>query len=194
MISSWLAPSVTICAVIIAALLTYYNNSRLHVTQERLKWINAQLGDFYGPLYSISEASGVAWIEFNRQIDTLDRASWNFEFTDIERREWIYWMSNVFMPANRRMYEIIVSRSHLLVGDKMPEVLSEFCAHTSTYEVIVNKWRQGDEVVIISKIAFPVDFREYISTTFLSLKRQQQELLRRVEPGRKQRFRPRRKT
>lgn len=60
MVSYWLAPTATIFAALVAALFAYRNNSRLHEAQERLKWINSQLGDFYGPLYSISEAQHVA--------------------------------------------------------------------------------------------------------------------------------------
>lgn len=109
----------------------------------------------------------------------------DYDLTEDERREWVSWMSNVFMPANRRMYEILVTRSHLLIGDTIPEVYSQFCAHIATYEVVMYRWSQGDESVISSPIRFPDGFRDQIEDSFLALKRQQQELLRRVQPSRR---------
>ncbi|SFR27555.1 hypothetical protein SAMN04488564_111104 [Lentzea waywayandensis] len=185
MITYWLAPTATIFAAIVAAFIAYRNNIRLHEAQERLKWINAQLAEFYGPLYSISEASNVAWVQFRKLVRPEGGYLFDYDLSEEEQKEWISWMTNVFMPANKRMYEIIVTRSHLLVGETIPEVYAQFCAHMATYEVVVYRWSQGDVSVLNSPIQFPDGFRTNIAESFLHLKRQQQELLLRVQPSRR---------
>ncbi|MBB5959629.1 hypothetical protein FHS29_006250 [Saccharothrix tamanrassetensis] len=187
--ASWLAASATVCATVLAALFAYINTNRVHQAQERLKWINAQLGEFYGPLYSIALAGEVAWKQFRIQVRPEGGYLFDYDLTEDEKREWTRWMSTVIMPANRRMYEIIVTKSHLLVGDEMPPLFLRFCAHVASYEVLIKNWEQNDYSIINSQIKFPQGYREQISETFLSLKRQQQDLLQRVEPSRRRRLR-----
>jgi hypothetical protein len=52
--------------------------------------------------------------------------------------EWIAWMRTVFMPANRTIHELIVTKTHLLDDDEMPAVLLAFLAHVSGYEVTMS--------------------------------------------------------
>lgn len=182
MLTSWLPASATVCAAFIAALFAYGNNLRLHQAQERLRWVNAQLAELYGPMYSISEAGQVAWDEFCKEVQPDGGEPTIVDLTGSHRETFMSWMRNVFMPINRRLYELVVSRSHLLVGERMPDNYKEFCGHVAAYEVILYRWDKGDESLIAASTHFPSGFREEIQKTFVKLKRQQQELLRRVEP------------
>lgn len=179
---SWIAPSATVFAAVVAALLAYLNNGRMHRSQERLKWINAQLGEFYGPLFSLSQAGEAAWREFRNQVVPGDEYVFNLDLTDTQKEEWRRWMASVFMPMNRRMHELIISRSHLLVGDAFPEEFVAFCAHVAAYEVILFRWSIGDFSVLNSPMRFPQEYREHISQVYGQLKGQQQTLLRHVRP------------
>ncbi|HTI24074.1 MAG TPA: hypothetical protein VL652_23955 [Kutzneria sp.] len=179
---SWIAPSATIFAAVVAALLAYLNNNRMHRSQERLKWTNAQLGEFYGPLFSLSQAGEAAWLEFRNQVAPGAEYLFAGELTETQKEEWRRWMTSVFMPINRRMHELIISRSHLLVGDEYPPQFVAFCAHVAAYEVILFRWSLGDHSVINSTMRFPQDYRQHIAQVYTQLKGQQQALLRYVQP------------
>jgi hypothetical protein len=181
-LNSWIAPTATIVAAIIAALLAYGNNARLHRSQETLKRVNAQIGDFYGPLFSISEASEAAGHAFRSQVRPGKEYFFARELTSAEQDKWESWITTVFMPANRRMYEILISHSHLIVDD-MPQAFLDFCAHVSCYEVILHSWEQGDYTELNSVLRFPDGFREQIRNDFFRLKERQRVLLRQVHEG-----------
>jgi hypothetical protein len=183
-LSSWLPASATVCAAFVAVLFAYRNNLQLHQAQERLNWINTQLRDLYGPMYSICEAGQVAWDQFRKEVQLDGGEPAIGDLTGVYRESFMSWMRNVFMPANRRLYELIVSRSHLLVGERMPDTYKQFCAHVAAYEVILYRWEQCDESMITASTPFPSGFREEIQAAFIRLKRQQQELLKSVEPRR----------
>ena len=91
------------------------------------------------------------------------------------------WMSTVFMPLNRRMVEIIITRAHLVEQDYMPPQLLALCAHVSGYEVLIKKWEDGDYSRMVPYIVFPSIVIDYVETSFAKLKKRQASLLGRAE-------------
>ena len=100
--------------------------------------------------------------------------------TDEQRAVWARWIGSVFMPVNKRSYEVIVTKAHLLEGEEMPQCLLDFCAHVAGYEAILNSWDNGDYSVVGSLLDYPgAPYLDYIRETFVALKKRQQVLLRR---------------
>ena len=62
------AASAAICIAVLGALLSYASTRRLDRAKARLDRLNAQLQEFYGPLYAIFQAEHIAHLKF---VDTL---------------------------------------------------------------------------------------------------------------------------
>ena len=52
---------VTVLVALGGYLITYWNNIRLSQYSEQLNRINKQLGEFYGPLYSLVDTGNQVW-------------------------------------------------------------------------------------------------------------------------------------
>src|SRR5262245_20332544 len=123
----------TVSLAFIGFLSTYLNNLRLSQRSEKLARVNRQLSELYGPLFALTHASDTAWNAFASEKGPGHINIFEMEHspTESELQEWRLWMTTVFMPINLRMYEIILSKSDLLIETKMPECLLQFCAHVT---------------------------------------------------------------
>lgn len=63
-----IAASAAVCVAVLGALLSFIYSRQLQRRQARLERLNAQLRDFYGPLYAIFQANRIAHLRF---VDTL---------------------------------------------------------------------------------------------------------------------------
>jgi hypothetical protein len=86
-------------------------------------------------------------------------------------------MTTVFMPINLRMYDIILSKSDLLIETKMPECLLLFCAHVTAYQAVIKKWENNDYSEHLSIIAYPMEIIEYSKNSYQTIKAEQERLL-----------------
>ena len=59
-----IAASAAICVAVLGALLSFIYSRQLQRRQARLERLNAQLRDFYGPLYAIFQANHIAHLRF----------------------------------------------------------------------------------------------------------------------------------
>jgi hypothetical protein len=182
--TAWITAAASVLVAVGAGLLTYRNARRLHQQQAQLERINAQLGELYGPLLALAATSDAAWQAFRGVFrpDSYFAVSGQ-DLSDEERMAWVRWMKIVFMPANRRAYELIVTKAHLLTGQDVPKCLLDFCAHVAGYQVVVDQWENGDYSRLTSFIDHPRKaYLDYIAESFVELKRRQQELLALVKP------------
>jgi hypothetical protein len=170
--TEWIAASASLVVATTAVLLTYRTNRRLSQRQDQLARINLQLEQFYGPLLTLSSVSNAAW---DVLIRTYRRERVAFleggTVTEEDRDVWVQWMQGVFMPANRRIYEVLVTKAHLLAaGDDMPQSLLDFCVHVAGYEIVMKQWERGDYSRLISLIDYPTQpFLEYVRSSFAAL-------------------------
>jgi hypothetical protein len=171
----------SVLVAVLAGLLTYRNSRVLGMRQDRLARLNAQLEELYGPLFALAQASAAAFAALRERHEHGRVYGSGTELTDEQRQVWTQWMTTVFMPMNRRSYEIIVTKAHLLDGDEMPQCLLDFCAHVAGYEAIVGRWDNGDYSTVGSLLNHPGDpYVEHLRETFGRLKRRQQQVLRSV--------------
>jgi hypothetical protein len=177
-VTAWITAAASVLVALLAGLLTYRNNQRLGLRQDQLARVNAQLEEFYGPLLALSQASNRAWLAFRRRYRPGGPYFDGTE-TEADRNNWVHWMREVFIPTNRRIYEIIVTKAHLLDDDEMPPCLLDLCAHVAGYEAMVKRWDKGDTTELTSLLNHPSEpFLQYVSESFARLKHLQQELLR----------------
>jgi hypothetical protein len=143
----------------------------------RLDRLNAQLQEFYGPLYAIFQAEHIAHLKF---VDTLRPGSSTLFAPDVpplnddELALWRLWAQSTHQHRSSRAYEVIISKAHLLIEDEMPQCLLAFCAHKAGYDVLIERWKQQDYSEHLSVVRHPGDeLRDYLRESFTRLKREQ---------------------
>lgn len=170
---------ITVVLAFIGYLVTYLNNIHLSQRSERLGRVNRQLGELYGPLFGVSQASDRAWLAFR----TKYRPGQAFfgqgqPPNEDELQAWRLWMKTVFMPNNTKMYELILSKSDLLIEPRMPGGLLDLCAHVAAYQTVLKRWEDNDFSEHLSLIQYPQQaVIEYAQTSFEALKAEQAKLL-----------------
>jgi hypothetical protein len=168
----------SVLVALVAGLVAYRNNKRLTTRQDQLTRVNAQLEELYGPLYALSQASSTVFAAFQQRHphggSFVRGASLTREQVDV----WVQWMQTVFMPLNRRVFETIVTKAHLLEGDDMPQCMLDFCAHVAGYEALIKRWEDEDYRAIGSLLDHPGQaFDRYIKESFATLRARQRTLL-----------------
>jgi len=164
---------------IVGFLATYWSNLTLARRKDRLERVNEQLKELYGPLLALISAADSAWTVFRKDYRP-DGPFWdlNPEPTDAEGDAWRLWISTVFMPLNRQMRDLIVTKAHLLDEPTMPRCLLDLCAHVSAYEPILVRWQRNDFLSHKPALKFPkVEALRYARSSFTKLKTRQQDLL-----------------
>jgi hypothetical protein len=159
----------SLTAALVGYVATYFNNMRMAQRQAKLDRVNRQLSEFYGPLLAISSAGTETWDVFKRYRSA--------QGIDADFAEWQRWVNYVFMPGNRRLREVIITKADLLIDNDLPKCLTSFCAHVSGWEVALRRWEDGDYSITGSAIDYPVEVDEYARTSFLALKQEQMRLL-----------------
>jgi hypothetical protein len=172
-----IAASAAVCVAVLGALLSFIHSRQLQRRQARLERLNAQLRDFYGPLYAIFQANRIAHLRF---VDTLRPGSSALFAPDVrplndeELRLWRLWAESAHRHRSTPAYEVIISSAHLLIEDEMPECLLKFCAHKAGYDVLIERWKQGDYREHLSVVRHPGDeLLDYLQQSFTTLKREQ---------------------
>jgi|SRR4051812_14117028 hypothetical protein len=98
-----------------------------------------------------------------------------------ELNTWRLWMTTVFMPINHRMYELILSKSNLLIKLQIPESLLLLSAHVAAYQAVLERWKNKDYSEHTSLIEYPNEkLLDYARSSFQALKAEQAELLRKA--------------
>jgi hypothetical protein len=174
------AAAVAAIVALFGAITAYANALRLARRKDRLDRINRQLGEFYGPLYALVTASNRSWDEFRNDHRPGGGAYWDQSSppTDDEAVAWRTWITAVFMPLNRRMRDVVVTRADLITEADIPRCLLDLCAHVSAYEAILAQWERGDFHENKPPLPFPRQaLNAYIPAAFSQLKLAQSELL-----------------
>ncbi|WKZ46770.1 MAG: hypothetical protein QY306_13220 [Anaerolineales bacterium] len=170
---------ITVFLAFVGYLATYLNNLRLSQRSEKLDRVNRQLSELYGPLFALTHASDIAWRGFR----SVNRPGQPYYFgtgnapTEAELTAWRLWMTTVFMPINLRIYEIILSKSDLLIETQMPECLLMFCAHVTAYQAVLKKWESNDFSEHLSVINYPNEIIEYSKKSYQYIKAEQEKLI-----------------
>jgi len=171
--------TVTVGLAFLGYIITYFNNLRLSQRSERLERINSQLRELYGPMLALVNASNIAWKAFRAKYRINEEYYFDNKdlLNDEELNTWRLWITNVFMPINVRLYEIILTKSDLLIESQMPQCLLFFCAHVSVYQAVIKRWEQNDFSEYVSLIDYPAEeLLVYAQSSFENLKSQQEKL------------------
>ena len=175
--------SITLLVTVLVAfsgyLFTYWNNLRLTKRKERLDRIDRQLRELYGPLFALHSTSHAAWKAF-RSIYRPDVAGfWDKRNppNETEAEAWRLWITEVFMPINQRMVQVVQEHADLLEETEMHPCLINLSAHVAGYTFLLKAWDAGDYSRNTSPTLFPGDLGEYVQEHYERLQRTQAEIM-----------------
>ena len=173
--------ALTLLVTVGLALIGYLYALFLARRKDRLKRVNRQLSDLYGPLYALSSTGAHVWTSFRSQHRPHKGSFWKpgSSVDDKDADAFRLWIRSVFMPLNRQMMDLVVNRADLLEGTEIPECLLDLCAHISSYEALLVQWEKGDYTMNEPIVNFPrSELRDFAEKEFRRLKKEQDAILR----------------
>jgi hypothetical protein len=141
--------------------------------KDKLDLVNRRLNEFYGPLYVASRAGNIAY----RSLLKKQGKTQSFPILDDEMKEWMLWMTTIFMPLNDIREKIIIKKAALIIEEQMPQCLLDFVTHVVGYKAVLAKWAEGDYSERRSTIGWPPEFDIYVERSYAALKAKQTMLL-----------------
>jgi len=167
------ATALTILLAFVGYLATAWSAKMLARRKDKLEQVNRRLNEFYGPLYVASQAGNIAY----RSLLKKQGKTQSFPILDSEMKEWMLWMTTIFMPLNDIREKIIIEKAYLIVEEQMPHCLLDFVTHVVGYKAVLAKWAEGDYSERRSTIGWPPEFDIYVERSYAALKAQQTHLL-----------------
>ncbi|WP_217200338.1 hypothetical protein [Streptomyces buecherae] len=173
------------CASFLIAVMAYWLNHKGEIRRSlrtaRIDRVGSQLKDLYGPLLVLTETNEKAWKEYRRRyIQSVDASSTETPLSQSEEKRWRMWVENVFAPTAQKMRDIITEQGDLIIGGEMPPVVLDFCAHATTYDVLLADWGDADPSRC-TLIRHPgKNFLLYVRESYGTLKAEQALLLEAV--------------
>ena len=134
------AAVLTIFLAFAGYLLTFSFTRMMARRSDRLRLVDQRLNEFYGPLYVASRAGNIAY----RSLLKKQGKTQCHPIRDEDMKEWMLWMTTIFMPLNDVREKIIIEKAHLIVEEEMPLCLLEFVTHVVGYKAVLAKWADGD--------------------------------------------------
>ena len=154
-------------------LVTFMISRMLARRRDKLELVNRRLNEFYGPLYVASQAGNIAYRSLLKKQGKMQSEP----ILDSEMKEWVLWMTTIFMPLNDIREKIIIEKAHLIVEEQMPHCLLEFVTHVVGYKAVLSKWAERDYSERRSTIGWPPAFDVYVNRSYNALKAEQTRLL-----------------
>lgn len=167
------AAILTIVLAFAGYLVTFMNARLLARRRDKLKLVNKRLNEFYGPLYVASQAGQIAYKSMLKK----QGKEKNDIVTEAELKDWILWLTTIFVPLNNIREKIIIEKAYLIVEEEMPQCLLEFVTHVVGYKAVMAKWAKGDYSERRSLIDLPPEFDSYMQRSYAALKAEQTRLL-----------------
>ena len=167
------AATLTIILAFAGYLVTFMSTRMLARRQDKLRLVNMRLNEFYGPLYVASQAGNIAY----RSLLKKQGKTQSEPIRDEDMKEWVLWMTTIFMPLNDTREKIIIEMAYLIVEEQMPQCLLDFVTHVVGYKAVLSKWAEGDYSERRSTIGWPPEFDAYIRRSYQALKTQQTRLM-----------------
>jgi hypothetical protein len=167
------AAILTIVLAFAGYLVTFLGNRMMTVRADRLRLVDQRINEFYGPLYVATVAGNIAYHSLLKK----QGKTHCHPIRDEDLKEWVLWMTTIFMPLNDIREKIIIENAHLIVEEQMPQCLLDFVTHVVGYKALLAKWAEGNYTERRSMIGWPPDFDVYVERSYQALKAEQTRLL-----------------
>ncbi|SRR5712691_5830269 len=202
----WQTPLVSALAVLLAAFIPYLilkkqlvAQQRTLTQQEKLKRLESQISDFYGPLLALTQAGEKLWEEFCREqkrssTDFFEKRSDGSDgpptAENIESYKRV--VQAVFTPINERRERLVFEHAARVEEAPFPEVLVNLVAHVAEFRSVMGRWntqhsaadaleayKKDGKEVFQPRFPYPAqELKRYSTQTFQQLTQARDALLR----------------
>jgi len=182
-IVSIIAGTVSIIGWIINHILADYREEKKQNIMRNLENINQQLSELYGPLVFLCYEGQISFNDLREIITKNNKDIKDADNIKIENQKlWQFWVENDFFPRNEKMLRILMEKTHLIEGAKLPVYIIQFIEHYNSWKIAHERWKkEGIEYSGSSKIEYPSTFDEEIIKTFSKLKQLQNKYLTKIK-------------
>jgi len=159
---------------------TYLNNVRLSQRKERLDRIERQLRELYGPLFALHRTTTAAWKTFRSTYREGIIPYWSAKNppNDEETTAWRLWITEVFMPINEQMVQLVHDHADLLEETELPDPLLLLSVHVAAQRAVLKAWQTEDYSRHTSGTSYPRDaLEEYTVHHYQRLQRKHAEII-----------------
>ena len=167
------AAVLTIILAFVGYIVTFMINRMMARRADHLRLVDQRLNDFYGPIYVATVAGNIAY----KSLLGKQGKTQCHPIRDEDLKEWILWMTTIFMPLNDVREKIIIENAHLIIEEQMPQCLLDFVTHVVGYKALMAQWAEGDYTERRSIIGWPPEFDAYVKHSYKVLKAEQTRLL-----------------
>ena len=172
----------SILSWVINSIYSSWKTKRKEKFEARLQFIDKQLEELYGPLAFLVHEGENSF----KSIFKTNRKKWvSLKGDDPIPKEqlelWIFWVENDFFPRNEQIKHLLMEKTHLIEGAKVPDSHLQFMEHYNTWKLDHQRWKEdGVDYPFISRVNFPDEFNGEVLETFSSLKCEQNNFLDKI--------------
>ena len=150
------------------AILSFLLNGQLNRMADRrvakIRFVESQLKDLYGPLYAITKSNEAICEKFkadNHELVGKVENGDQLSDSDIQTRN--AWNLAVFQPSNIRMRDVIELNAHLFAAETIPDIVLAFLAHVENWQAISLGSDDASEKLSRELVSYPDGFAAYVS-------------------------------
>jgi len=125
----------TIVLAFVGYLVTFLSNRVMARHADRLRLVNQRINEFYGPLYVATLAGNIAY----KSLLKKQNKTQCHPIREEDLKEWVLWVTTIFMPLNDIREKIIIENAHLVLEEQMPQCLLDFVTHVVGYKALLSK-------------------------------------------------------
>jgi hypothetical protein len=178
-----IAIMVTVALAFIGYFVTFFSNRLLAKRREALDLIDAQISQFYGPLFIIATVGRIEYLALINKVGRTSEGELERPLAPAEFQEWRIWMTEVFMPMNEWCEKLLLGHAYLLREERLPDCIIDFFTHVAGYKPVLKKWADGDFSEQFSIIDFPTGLQDYAAKAYRELKAEQLRLIGLTKAG-----------
>ncbi len=144
----------------------------------QMEFTKQQLEELYGPLAFLILEGLQSFHDCNAALGWKEGEQWREVLSEQEHQTMSFWVEYEFFPRNKKILELLSSKTHLIEGEEVPESFLIFLDHYNSWYIKHLRWqKQGVEYGWHSKIPWPIHFNEDVLSTFKRLKKRHAELI-----------------
>src|SRR5947209_4225295 len=116
-----LGAAITALGWLISHILSTSAESRRQRLISQMEFTKQQLEELYGPLAFLILEGEQTFKDFNAAVGWKEDPPPGYELSEQERPTVLFWIENDFFPRNKKIQELLSSKTHLIEGEKIPE-------------------------------------------------------------------------
>lgn len=183
-LSSFDMPSLNLLGAVALAILSFLLNGQLNRMADRrvakIRFVESQLKDLYGPLYAITKSNEEIYERFKAEnLALVGRIAEGAPLSDSDIQMRNNWNQSVFQPSNLRMRDVIERNAHLFAAETIPDIVLTFLAHVENWQANAHSQRPDEAAVTLTRelVSYPEGFAAYVSHEYERISKRHAKLV-----------------